>query len=129
MSDFFEKVLSGITSFTSGLTNRLMYSLKKLRIKKQMEDTQSKRIQIMSNLGELVYNLYTKGNVDIPECVPMCEKLSELSEKITALQAESDKIEVQTIVPKKEDEPKIDAPDTAVCTDYSHQADTASAEL
>ena len=129
MSDFFEKVLSGIANFASAITNGLMYSLKKLRIKKQIEDTQSKRMQIMCNLGELVYNLYRKGNVDIPECVPMCEELSELGEKIMNLQDKSDEMDVQKIVQNQEDEPKSDVPDTAVCTDYPVQTDTASAEL
>lgn len=123
MSDFFEKVLSGIVNFASDITNRLTYSLKKLRIKKQIEDTQSKRIQIMSNLGELVYNLYRNGNVDIPECVPMCEKISELGGKIIQLQDKADEMDMPEIVQNQADEPKPDTDDTAVCTDYPDEFD------
>lgn len=129
MSDFFEKVLTGITGAARAVTDSLTYLLKKTRIKKRIQDTQYKKMQMLRNLGELVYNLHMSGDLSVDECAPMCDKITSYSEQIKELQSKAREIEEQKIAPAVEATPQIPEPDTAVCTDNSDETDASSAEM
>ena len=129
MSDFFEKVLTGITGVVKAVADSLTYLLKKTRIKKQIQDTQYKKMQMLRNLGELVYNLHMNGELSVDECVPMCDRITLYSEEIEKLQSKVKEIEEQKIAPADEQKTQLPIPDTAVCTDNSDETDTSSSEL
>lgn len=129
MSDFFEKALTGITGAARAVTDSLTYLLKKTRIKKRIQDTQYKKMQMLRNLGELVYNLHMSGDLSVDECVPMCDKITSYSEVIKELQTKAQEIEDMKIAPAVEEKPQIPEPDTAVCTDINDETDPTSAEM
>lgn len=129
MSDFFEKVLTGITGGAKAVSDSLTYLLKKTRIKKQIKDTQYKKMQMLRNMGELVYNLHMSGELSVEECVPMCDKITSYSEMIKELQTKAQEIEEMKITPAIEDTPQISEPDTAVCTDNNDETESASTEM
>lgn len=129
MSDFFENLLTEITGGVKTVSDSLTYLLKKTRIKKQIKDTQYKKMQMLRNLGELVYNLHMSGEVSVEECVPMCDKITSYSEMIKELQTKAQEIEEMKITPSVKDTTQISEPDTAVCTDNNDETDAASAEM
>ncbi|MBQ3124195.1 MAG: hypothetical protein IJC09_02070 [Clostridia bacterium] len=129
MSDFFEKVLTGITGVMRTVADSLTYLLRKTRIKKQIKDTQYKKMQMLRNLGELVYSLHMSGDLSVDECAPMCDKITSYGEEIKELQSKAKEIEEQKIAPADEEKPQLPMPDTAVCTDNPDETDTSSAEM
>ena len=129
MSDIFDKVLDGITHGAKSLSDGLMYFLKKTRIKRQIKDAQFKKMQMLRNLGELVYNLQSNGDISVEESIPMCTKITEYTEMIKDLQRRAKEIEETKTEQVHTDIPQIEESDMAVCTDKADETDTASAEL
>ena len=126
MSEFGEKALAGLTNAVSGLGDSLMFLLRKTRIKRQMKDTQFKKMQMLRNLGELVYGLQMNGTIDIEECGTMCDKITSFNEKIKELQNAVRAIEDEKITPQTDENGQYDM---AVCTDKSEENEPTSAEM
>ncbi len=129
MTDILDKVLDGITNGAKALSDGLTYFLKKTRIKRQIKDAQFKKMQMLRNLGELVYNLQVNGDISVEESIPMCTKITEYNEKIKQLQTQSKEIDETKSVIEQAEIPQIEEPDMAVCTDKEDETDPASAEL
>ena len=108
MSEFGEKALAGLTNAVSGLGDSLMFLLRKTRIKRQMKDTQFKKMQMLRNLGELVYGLQMNGTIDIEECGTMCDKRTSFNEKIKELQNAVRAIEDEKITPQTDENGQYD---------------------
>lgn len=126
MSEFLEKVLTVLSKSVSIISNALTYSLKKVRIRKQIKGIQEKKITMQRNLGELIYNLQMGGTVDISECVPICDRITEYGAKISALQAEEKRMEEEKFTPKEEKCPQLQSEDTSLCTDITEDFDLTS---
>lgn len=99
MANFFEKMVAGIDKGVSSVKDGSKTFVDKARLNTQIQEVQKKKIAMLTNLGELIYNLQVNGVVDIEQCRGMCNEVTVFNEQIEQLQQQVEDLEAKKNVP------------------------------
>lgn len=95
MAGFLDKVVVGINRGVNSVSEGSKTFVEKAKINTQIQDLEREKNQLLINMGNLVYNLQINGEINIPQCVGICEEITrfnssikEQQEKLTAIEAQ-----------------------------------------
>ncbi len=100
MAGFFDKVVEGLNRGVSTVSEGSKLIVEKANLNTQIKDTEREKNRLLQNMGTLVYNLQTSGEISIEQCVGMCSEVTAKDRKIIELQEQLHALEtakVQTV--------------------------------
>lgn len=93
MAGFFDKVVVGINKGVNSVSEGSKNLVEKAKINVQIQELETKKNQLIQNMGTLVYNLMTEGTLEAPQCDGMCAEITAINEKLTSLQGQIKELE------------------------------------
>ena len=108
MAGFFDKVVVGLNKGVNTVSEGSKLIVEKANLNTQIRDTEKEKGRLLQNMGTLVYNLHTSGEINIEQCVGMCKEVATMDQRIMELQGQLQALEMpktqpaqytQTIVP------------------------------
>ena len=108
MAGFFDKVVDGLNKGVSTVSEGSKLLVEKANLNTQIRDVEKEKGRLLQNMGTLIYNLHASGEIEIEQCVGMCNEVSAMDQKIIALQQQLQALDVaktqsvqyaQTIIP------------------------------
>lgn len=94
MAGFFDKVVVGLNKGVNTVSEGSKLIVEKANLNTQIKDTEREKNRLFQNMGTLVYNLHTNGEIEIEQCIGMCNEISSIEQKIMALQQQLQALEI-----------------------------------
>ena len=95
MAGLFDKVVVGINKGLNAVSEGSKLVIEKAQINAQISDKEKEISQLFNNIGMLVYNLQSKGEINIEQCADMCNELTKVKGSISELQQQLRLLEAQ----------------------------------
>ena len=93
MAGFLDKVVVSINKGVNSVSDGSKTILEKAKINTQIQDIKKEQNQLYINLGKLIYNLQTRGDIKIEECSSICDEIGARDKKIKELEEAVNRME------------------------------------
>ncbi len=95
MASFLDNVVAGISQGINSVSEGSKNFVGKAKMNTQIQNLEREKNVIFQNIGALVYNLQTKGEVNIEQIGAMCEQIGALNNQIESLNSQIRMLEAQ----------------------------------
>lgn len=95
MAAVFDKMVMGINRGINTVSENSKFLIEKAQINTAMQDVEKGKERTYRDLGELVYNLQTEGEIAIAQCKGICDEITGLNNKMRELQIQMQNLEAQ----------------------------------
>ena len=85
MAGWLDGVVGGIAKGVDSAKEGSKLFVEKAKINTQIQDVEKEKNQLIMNMGNLVYNLQSSGEISIEQCVGICESITQLNQQIAGL--------------------------------------------
>lgn len=86
MAGWLDGIVGGIAKGVDSAKEGSKLFVEKAKINTQIQDVVKEKNQLIINMGSLVYNLQSNGEINIEQCAGICESISQLNQQIAGLQ-------------------------------------------
>lgn len=93
MSGFLDMVKDGINRGVAGVSEGAKQFAEKANINTKIKDIEKEKGFLLQNMGTLVYNLQSKGEINVEQCAGMFAEIAEKDKIINALQQQLQTLE------------------------------------
>lgn len=97
MAGFFDKVVVGINKGVNTVSEGSKMIVEKANINTQIREIEKEKSNLLRDMGTLVYNLQTGGEISVAQCEGLCSEIAARENQIAALTARLAELET----PKK----------------------------
>ena len=117
MAGLFDKVVVGLNKGVNSVSEGSKSLIEKAKINTQIQDIVKENNQLFANMGMLVFNLQTRGEIQIDACSSICNEIILRNKKIEELQQQLTKLEtLKQSYPLASEEVVANAADGTKCT-------------
>ncbi len=95
MASFLDQVVGNIAKGVDSAKEGSKLFIEKAKINNQIQDIEREKNQLIINMGNLVYNLQSSGEINIEQCSGICQEITHLSRQIIELQEQVKALDVQ----------------------------------
>lgn len=85
MASFFDKMVEGINEGVNTVKEGSKTFAEKAKINSQIKDIERERNNIIQNIGLVVYNLQSNGEINIEQCSEQCDLIASLDQRVAEL--------------------------------------------
>lgn len=93
MAGWLNEVVGGLAKGVDSAKEGSKLFVEKAKINTQIQDAEKEKNRIIMNMGNLVYNLQSSGEISIAQCVSICESITQINQHIAALQGQLKSLE------------------------------------
>ena len=86
MAGWLDGIVGGIAKGVDSAKEGSKLFVEKAKINSQIQDVVNEKNQLIMNMGSLVYNLQSNGEISIEQCVGICESITQLNQQVADLQ-------------------------------------------
>jgi seryl-tRNA synthetase len=95
MAGFFDKMVVGLNKGVNAVSEGSKYILEKSQINIQLQNVEKEKNSLATNIGNIVYDLYASGEIEIPQCEELLNNITTLNKKKNELNNQLKVIEEQ----------------------------------
>lgn len=93
MAGFFDKVVDGLNKGVTTVSEGSKLLVEKANLNTQIREAEKEKSRLLQNMGTLVYNLHASSEIEIEQCLGMCNEVWTMDQKITGLQQQLQALE------------------------------------
>ncbi len=86
MAGWLDDVVGGIAKGVDSAKEGSKVFVEKAKLNTQIQDVEKEKNKLILNMGKLVYNLQSNGEIHIEQCDGICESIMQLDRQIAELQ-------------------------------------------
>lgn len=93
MAGLFDRVVVGLNKGINSVSEGSKIMVEKAQINTQISDAEREKNKLFQNIGVLIYNLQTAGEINVAQCTEICDVISDIDRNIEALRAQLQALE------------------------------------
>ena len=86
MAGFLDKVVVGLNKGVNAVSEGSKLLVEKATLNSQIQDAEKEKNKLLQNMGTLVFNLISNGEIQLEQCNGMCTEIASYNQKIAELQ-------------------------------------------
>lgn len=86
MAGFLDKVVVGLNKGVNAVSEGSKLLVEKATLNSQIQDAEKEKNKLLQNMGTLVFNLISNGEIQLEQCNGMCTEIASYNQKIVELQ-------------------------------------------
>ena len=95
MASILDNVVAGISQGLNNVSEGSKNFVGKAKLNTQIQNIERERDNLFQNIGLLLYNLQSSGEVNVEQCNGMCEQIKAYNEQIDNLKSQIEMLDAQ----------------------------------
>jgi hypothetical protein len=100
MAGFLDKLVVGVSKGVNTVSEGSKMLVEKAKLNTQIEDAQQEKNHLLHSMGTQIYHLQTSGEIQIEQCVELCNEIAGREQQIIQLKQQLQMLEeakIQTV--------------------------------
>ncbi len=99
MAGFFDRMVEGINEGVNTVKENSKVFAEKTKLNSQIRDIEREKNNVIQNIGLLVYELQSSGEINIEQCSEKCDLIASLDQRISELRKTLQDLEAPKVPP------------------------------